>query len=200
MYHLLRKYISDRFSITDESVDFICSHFEMILVKKNQLLLDFDEVCKTYYFVNKGCLRIYTLSSEGNETTRFFAFSGKFGTALPSFIEQNPAREYLRATEKSELLCISRADFYKLVDTIPQFAGVYLGILELGFITAQKRIYGFQGFTAMEKVTWLISDQPDFFRLVSNKLAASYLGMSASTLSRIKAKLCFQYVAPDQSF
>ena len=54
---------------------------------------------------------------------------------------------------------------------------------------AQKRIYSFQGFDALEKVKWLIHHQPNVLLRVSNKMAASYLGISPSTLSRIKAKL-----------
>lgn len=75
---------------------------------------------------------------------------GNFATALPSFIDKKPAREYLQTIEKSELLCISRKDFYNLVETMPEFAKIYTRILELGFIIAQKRIYGFQGFDALE--------------------------------------------------
>ncbi len=189
MYNLLRTYILQRSSISEDKLAFICGHFKLRYAKKNEVLLNFYEISKCYYFVNSGCLRLYTLNSEGIETTRYFAFAGGFGTALPSFIEQTPAHEYLQAIEKSELLYISRTDFYKLVETIPQFASIYLGILELGFITAQKRIYGFQGFTALEKVKWVLNYQPDFLLRVSNKLAASYLGISPSTLSRIKAHI-----------
>mgnify|MGYP005751884017 CR=1 FL=1 len=68
--------------------------------------------------------------------TRFFAFEGGFGTALPSFIEQTSACEYMQTVERSELLRISRDNFYHLVDTVPQFAFIYRQILELGFNTA----------------------------------------------------------------
>ena len=54
---------------------------------------------------------------------------------------------------------------------------------------AQKRIYGFQGFDAVEKVKWIIKFQPQLLLQVSNKMVASYLGMSPSTLSRIKSKI-----------
>ena len=84
---------------------------------------------------------------------------------------------------------ISRADFYFLVNTIPEFARIYTEILELGFINAQKRIYSFQGSDALEKVQWIIKNQPQLLQRVSNKMVASYLGISASTLSRIKARL-----------
>ncbi|TDE07738.1 Crp/Fnr family transcriptional regulator [Flavobacterium sandaracinum] len=189
MYTILKKYINSRTQIKDEEVELICSFFKPLKTKRNEILVRYDEICQQYYFVNKGCIRLFTINKEGIETSRFFAFEGGFGTALPSFIDQQPTYEYLQTIEKSELLVISRADFYHLVATIPQFAMIYREILELGFITAQKRIYGFQGFDALEKVKWIIENQPHFLLRVSNKMAASYLGISPSTLSRIKSKL-----------
>ncbi|WP_276496216.1 Crp/Fnr family transcriptional regulator [Pontibacter litorisediminis] len=189
MYDQLKAFIKSRTSIDEASLEQICSLFEYVKTKRNEHLLYYSEVCQHYYFVNKGCIRLYTINKDGIETTRFFAFEGGFGTALPSLIEQTPAGEYMQTIEKSELLKISRDDFFHLVDTLPQFAFIYRQILELGFVTAQKRIYGFQGFDALEKVQWVIQHQPDFLSRVSNKMAASYLGLSPSTLSRVKARL-----------
>lgn len=87
------------------------------------------------------------------------------------------------------MLVISRTDFYHLVATLPEFAVRYREILELGFIMTQKRIYGFQGFDALEKVKWIITNQPHFLLRVSNKMAASYLEIPPSTLSKIKPTL-----------
>lgn len=189
MFKLLEHYIKSITEIDQLSLDIIFSKFSLIKTSRNEVLVDYDEVCKKHYFVNKGGIRVYTINSEGAETTRYFAFEGEFGTALPSLIDQKPAFEYLKTIEKSELLTISRTDFYFLVDQIPAFGLVYRSILEKGFIIAQKRIYGFQGFSAMEKVIWIKTHQPNFLLRISNKMAASYLGISPSTLSRIKAKL-----------
>jgi hypothetical protein len=71
----------------------------------------------------------------------------------------------------------------------PVFSKLYTEILELGFIVAQKRIYGFQGYDALSKVKWVIKNQPKLLLRVSNKMAASFLGITPSTLSRLKAKL-----------
>jgi CRP-like cAMP-binding protein len=189
MHEKLREYFKNRTEIDDSTLDHICDHFISIKTKRNQFLLREGEICKEYYFVNKGCLRLFTYNREGIETTRYFAFEGAFGTALPSLIKQSPAFEYLQTIEASELLKISRENFFHLVDTVPQFARVYRHILEMGFITAQQRIYGFQGFDAVEKVKWVMNYQPDFLSRVSNKMAASYLGLTPSTLSRVKSKL-----------
>lgn len=189
MFKLLEQYIKSITEIDQQSLNSIFSKFSLVKTRRNEVLVDYDEVCKKHYFVNKGGIRVYTINSEGIETTRYFAFQGEFGTALPSLIDQKPAFEYLKTIEKSELLTISRTDFYLLVDQVPEFALVYRRILEKGFIVAQKRIYGFQGFSAMEKVIWIKTHHPNFLLRISNKMAASYLGISPSTLSRIKAKL-----------
>ncbi|ARS35695.1 Crp/Fnr family transcriptional regulator [Pontibacter actiniarum] len=189
MYSLLEAFLTSRTDIAGDCLKEVCSNFEPLRAKRNEILLPYGTVCQHYYFVNKGCIRLFTINKDGVETTRFFAFEGGFGTALPSFIEQKPAFEYMQAIEKSELLRIAREDFFHLVETIPPFAFIYRQILEQGFITAQKRIYGFQGFDALEKVKWVIEHQPDFLLRVSNKMAASYIGLSPSTLSRVKARL-----------
>lgn len=189
MYATLKEYLNEKTDLNDASIDTICSYFRLISTKRNEILLNSDEIAKEYYFVNKGCIRLFTYSKDGSESSRYFAFQGSFVSALPSFIDQQPAEEYLQTLEKSELLSISRTDFYNLVQEIPQFAKIYTEILETGFITAQKRIYGFQGFDALEKVKWVIKYQPQLLQKVSNKMVASYLGIAPSTLSRIKSKL-----------
>ena len=170
-------------------IDSICNYFTLVKAKSKTILIDYHDVANEYYFINKGCIRIFSLNKDGQESSRYFAFEGNFVAALPSFIDQKPAEEFMQTIEKCELLNISRADFYNLVQTIPEFARIYTEILELGFIVAQKRIYGFQGFDALEKVQWIIKNQPQLLLRVSNKMVASYLGISPSTLSRIKAKL-----------
>lgn len=189
MYQILEDFIKSKAAISPEKLSEICSCFHRIETKRNEILLNYDDICNRYYFINKGCIRLYTISKDGMEHSRYFAFEGNFATALPSFIDQQPAEEFLQTVQKSELLYISRASFYHLVNTIPQFALIYTEILEQGFIMAQKRIYGFQGLDALDKVKWLIKNQPKLLLNISNKMVASYLGISPFTLSRIKSKL-----------
>lgn len=151
MYAQLQNYFTDRISTDAKTFETISNHFKFNTTKRNEMLLLQGEVCKHYYFVNKGCVRLFTINKNGTEGTRYFAFEGAFGTALPSLIEQTPAFEFVQTIEKSELLSISRDSFFHLVDTVPQFAFIYRQILEVSFISAQKRIYGFQGLDALKK-------------------------------------------------
>lgn len=189
MYALLHKYLNAYQTIDDDVFRQVVANFRHLDTKRNQLLLCPGEICRHYYFVNRGCLRLFAANDAGVETTRYFAFEGSFGTALPSFINRQPAFEFIQTIEASELLVIERSRFYHLVDTEPVFGKMYRHILEAAFITAQKRIYGFGGDTALQKLRWVMDYQPRLLNRVSNKMAASFLGITPSTLSRLKQKL-----------
>ena len=122
MYKILENFIKSKAEIDPNSLKEICSYFSIVKTKRNEILLNYDEICQNYYFVNKGAIRLFTTTKEGLEISRYFAFEGNFATALPSFIDQLPAEEFLQTIEKSELLCISRTDFYYLVAKCPHFA------------------------------------------------------------------------------
>jgi CRP-like cAMP-binding protein len=141
------------------------------------------------YFVNTGCIRFYTTNPEGDEMTRYFAFEDKFGTALTSFINQKPSMEFMQSVMRSEVLKIKRQDFYHLVDRIPEVSSVYRNMLEQAYIMSQQRIYGFQGYSALERLKWLMAHHPKILTKLSNKVIASYLGVTQYTLSRLKSEL-----------
>lgn len=189
MYSQLKKYIKTRTEIDDKTLSYICSYFQLKKTKRNELLLKEGEICKHYYFVNKGCTRLFSIADDGEESTRYFHFEEAFGTALSSFINQRPAFEFMQTIEPSELLVINRDDYFHLVDTVPQFSFIYRQILESAYIRSQERIYCFQKLEAIEKVRWVLTNQSKLLTRLSNKMVASYLGLTPPTLSRLKSKL-----------
>lgn len=189
MHEMLYTYFKEKTALDRETFDRIKIHFQPRKAKRNEILLSEGEVCKFNLFVNKGCVRFYSLNEEGIEQTRYFAFEGKFGTSLSSLIDQEPSIEAIQCVEESELLIISRQDFYHLVETVPQVNYIYRDILEMAYITSKKRIYNLQGKNALDRLKWLMEYRPKILSRLSNKLIASYLGITPYTLSRLKARL-----------
>lgn len=189
MHDLLFKYFESKTAISRKEFDSFCHYFQPKHIKRKAFLVMEGTVCHYNYFVNMGCLRIFAVNEEGQENTRYFAFEGKFGTALSSFIEQKPSFEFIQAVEHSTILAIARKDFYHLINTVPQVNFIYRDMLEMAYVTSQKRIYGLQGQTALERLRWLMDYQPKILARLSNKVIASYLGVTPYTLSRLKADL-----------
>jgi CRP-like cAMP-binding protein len=185
----LLQYFQERTSLPAEEFASFKDQFVPLKVKRNEFLLREGEVCNFNLFVSSGTLRMYHIGPEGQEFTRYFAFENKFGTCLTSLIEGKPAFEYIQAVEKSIVLKISKADFLRLVDTVPQVNLIYRNMLEQAYITSQKRIYDFQGKSALERLKWLMSHQPGILNRIPSRLVASYLGVTSYTLSRLKAEL-----------
>jgi CRP-like cAMP-binding protein len=189
IFQQLYNYFNNGVGITSVKFDMIRGYFEAISLKKNQFLLRKGETCRYMYFVNAGCIRFYTINLEGDELTRYFAFEDKFGTALTSFINQKPSMEFMQSVTKSVVLQIKRQDFYHLVDSIPEVTSVYRNMLEQAYIMSQQRIYGFQGYSVLERLKWLMAHHPKILSKLSNKVIASYLGITQYTLSRLKSEL-----------
>lgn len=189
MFDSLYNYFKNGVGITPEQFDNIRGYFEQSILNRNQFLLRAGETCRHMYFVNAGCIRFFTINKEGHEMTRYFAFENKFGTALTSFINQKPSIEFMQSVIRSEVLKIKRQDFYHLVDSMPEVSSVYQNMLEQAYIMSQQRIYGFQGYSALERLKWLMAHHPKILSKLSSKVIASYLGVTQYTLSRLKSEL-----------
>ena len=191
MYQLLTKYLHERITLSEEQFELIFSLFKLRKVQRNEILFNKGQICKHFYFVNKGCIRMFYVHPNGTEITRYFAFEKNFGTAFASFITQKPSLEYIQAVEKSELLSIFRNDFYQILETIPLFEKIYRHILEASHENNSQRIESLLGKNAKERYVSLMKQNPGMTERISNKLVASYLGISPETLSRIKRQFTF---------
>ncbi len=189
MYKQLEYYLKKRASFDNESLSYICKHFKKVTTKRNEVLCSIGQTCKHFYFINKGCLRMYEIDNKGNEVTGYFALEDSIMSAITSFVLQKPSRDFLVSHEPSELLAINRIDFFKLIEELPEFNKVYQQFIEVAFIHSQMRIYSFLGMSGIDKIRWVIEHEPKLLTRISSKAVASYLGMTNSTLSKLRAKL-----------
>ena len=188
-YRLLSEYINLRGPTDESTLGRIAACFSPISFPKKKILVSEGDICHYNYFVNRGCLRFYSVNEAGVENTRYFALDSKFGTALSSFISRQPSFEFIQAVVPTEALRISRDDFYRLVEEIPIVNLIYRDILEMAYVTSQRRIYNLQGQSALERLRWLLDQQPDILSRLPSVMVASYLGVTPHTLSRLKADL-----------
>jgi len=184
----LANYISNIVQLNDEQLDLALSFFKPSSHAKYEHLVSEGAVGQYMNYVNKGCLRIYFLREDGQEATRHFAFENQFATGLASFITESPSLENLQVMEDSELLRISRKDFYYLLNVIPAWEKFYRYYLENAYINNlqifQREITKDAGLRYKE----LLDRNPEVVRRLSNKVVASYLNMSPETLSRMKSR------------
>jgi len=187
MYEQLKKYLRHNITVGDDILNEIVQCFKPVYFKKNSILLSNGDICDTFYFINKGCMRTYYLTLNGSEKTRYIAVEGIVITALNSFISQKPSFEFIDILEDVELLCINRTTFYTLIEKLPEWKQYYLKLLEFAYIYQNKKIEELVTLSAGERYALLMKEHPGYIKRLSNKILASYLDITQETLSRLKS-------------
>jgi len=189
MYDQLANFILGKTAIAEPDMQVVLSLFKPVEFSKNEILLDEGKTAKNFFFVVKGCLRLYSLQPNGSEATGYVVFENMFMAGLYGFITQEPTYERIQALEDTTLLCISRENFYYLLDQVPGWEKFYRSLLEFAYVVKSQRLFSFLALDATERYQLLLKENPQVAERLSNKMVANYLGISQEALSRLKGKL-----------
>ncbi|MBD1365316.1 cyclic nucleotide-binding domain-containing protein [Mucilaginibacter sp. ZT4R22] len=189
MIHLLRQHIQTRLGNDVSGLEDVLTTFKERHIKRGELVVRQGENCDHVYYIASGCLQVFVYDADVNETTRDIVIEDNWCADLISFGGSQPATENIKAVEPCILLAINRADFYHLMQTVPQFDKVYRQILEASYANSVYRINTFVSLSALDRIKWLMDYRPKLMSRLSSKLIASYLGISQETFSRLKAKI-----------
>ncbi len=152
-----------------------------------QQLLQPGQVARRLYFVEQGLVRGYALYA-GREVSSWFMKEGDFVISVVSFFAQQPADEYLELLEPSVLLSIEYAQLQALYRAFPEFNYVGRVLTERYYVLSEQRAYQLRTLPAKERYEQLVQAFPQLVQRIPLKHLASHLGISAETLSRLRAK------------
>lgn len=174
--------------LPDESeAELIAKHLSVKKVLKKEQLVMKGQVCKSLYFVVKGCLHTYYTTDKGEEFTRCIALEDSFCWSIPSFLRQTPATENIEALMDGELVVIPHSSFLELCEQSRWFRYGYQVVLENLCISYAERVENLLTLSAGERYRRLLQQSPRIVGQLPNKTVASYLGITQESLSRIKA-------------
>ena len=189
MYPLLEECLRTHVNISDEQIAVFASKLKSKKTKRGETLLEAGNICRHIYFVNQGCLRVFLMDDTGKESTRFLIPEGRFGTAFPSFILQEPSPAFIQSIEPSELFYLTYHEFRSLSEILPGWEKLYISNLEHDYIASIRRIESLITMNAKERYALLMEDNPALIQRLPSKIIADYLGISQETLSRLKSKI-----------
>ena len=99
-----------------------------------------------------------------------------------------PSKYNIDAIEDSEILLLKKEDFEIIRKTIPAFNDFVNETLKKNLVFLQERIHVGLSLSAEEKYSNFISKYPSISNRVPLHMIASYLGVSAETLSRVRSQ------------
>ncbi|KOY87127.1 cyclic nucleotide-binding protein [bacterium 336/3] len=184
----LEQYIESYFGIAHLDVLQTMSQlFKPAKLAKGDFYLKTGEYCNKMSFIRSGLLRIF-VNTDGKEVTQWISSKGYFVTDLASFIFETPARWNIQALTEVEVFTISKENYQKLGEIVPQWHILEKLFIAKCFIFLEDRIFSHLSMSAEERYEHFFEHNKELFHQVPLQYIASMLGMTPETFSRIRKK------------
>ena len=156
--------------------------------EQEHLLLPGDRIYELF-FVCEGLLRFYYLADNGTESNKAFIAEDQFAGPLAASALDLPVIYGVQTLEPTTLLAARYADFVTLFEEHPVFDRLGRKLMEWMVVQKELRERVALHQTARERYLAFVQQYPQFAQRVPQYHIASYLGMTAESLSRLRRKL-----------
>ncbi len=184
----LIQHIKNTTEIKAEDEEKILRFFKPLHVGKKETIQEADQLCKSMFFVVKGCLRMFFLDDKGTQHTTQFAIENWWLTDVLAFHNQKVSEFCIQGVEKSEVLTIHYSSYEQLLLEFPQMERYFRIIYQKAFGASQVRMKYQHDFSREEMYHHFAKHYPGFIQRVPQYLLASFLGFTPEYLSELRKK------------
>lgn len=175
-------------NFSPEELELVFAQFDQVAFRKNDFLIEKDKSANYYYFLELGFLRSYTIDLEGNDiTTKFFSESD-IVIDWHSYFLKKPCKESIQALTNGICWKIHFNDFMNLFH-IEAFREVGRTRLIKNYFELKNRSISVIADQAKDRYLNLIREKPSIVQNVPLKHIATYLGITDTSLSRIRKEI-----------
>ncbi len=157
-------------------------------IDRYENLVEPGDIEDRLFLVLQGVLGLY-LAKDNKEYYVDFRIRGQFASAIISFIKEIPSELGLKALKPSKVVSIPRSIVYDLYDKDISVNKLGRKYIENELVKEIRRSNQMYIYSAEERYLNLLKNEPDFASQVPLKYLASYLGMEAESLSRIRGRM-----------
>jgi CRP-like cAMP-binding protein len=167
----------------------IAATFTPRLIAKNEYFLKEGRASNEYLFLDHGFMRAFAHDTEGNDVTTNFYSDKQVVFEVSSFFNRSIARENIQAVIDSAGWTITYEQLNMLFHTLPEFREFGRHILVKGYASLKTRMLSMITETAEARYESLLKTNPEILQHAQLKHIASYLGVTDTSLSRIRKEI-----------
>ena len=186
MTNALRDFLA--FYIHDEDPGAFLQKFKKATISKGELLLSPGKACSYLAFIEQGSFRVYYYDLHDKEITTWFSFSEMVVTDLLGFYTTGKAQFYVEAMEDSVIYKINKANLENLYHDHPAYLDFGRKFAEEALTMLMQRTMSLHTKSAEERYKELLTI-PGYMQKIPLKHLASYLGITDTSLSRIRKQI-----------
>lgn len=158
-------------------------------VKKGEHLARSGDINYRIVIVVKGLLRHYIIDDEGNEKTMLFVTEKQNSASIETIVRDQVCTENIVAEENSILLSFDHRRAQKVATKSKGLVILQNQRLKTSLYHAVERLRQHTVLSPEERFTLFYTEYPKLGQRVKQKHLASYLGVTPTSLSRMKRRL-----------
>jgi CRP/FNR family transcriptional regulator, anaerobic regulatory protein len=189
MHENLLSVIRQRVTLSDSDIDLCTQYFEPVSFPKNRIIEEEGRVPQYLYFVVSGYMRLFYYNDNGDEITTHINCPPGFITAYFNFIGQTKASENVECITDCELLRITKNDLDLVTSKSEAFKDFSIWVFQQSIAYNENRSKELATLSAEQRYQNLIENYPHILHNVPLQYIASFLGMNAKSLSRIRKQI-----------
>ncbi|MBO6213412.1 Crp/Fnr family transcriptional regulator [Algoriella sp.] len=186
---IINNYFKSLFPIENDVVEKITATFCEFELDKNQILIDQNTISTKTYFLEKGYVRSYTLNEDNEEVTTNIFYAPCFVNDFLSFFRKEPTKEVYQTISTCSFWETSLENVQNNFHNIPDFREFSRLLFVINYYKLNDRVIALTSQKAETRYLNLLQKHPDIFQHVPLKIIASYLGITNSSLSRIRKEI-----------
>ncbi len=174
--------LSDRSRMAIDNIAVRC------IYPKHSLILDAGQICRSFYVIDKGMVRLFYYK-DGRDVTEHFHGDGRIMYCIESLFLGKPTELMIEAIENTELYELDYSELNNLCDINVEIGRMCRHFFEIALIISQSKADAWRFETAKEKYLRFLEDYPDVAKRASVSQIATYLFMTPETLSRVRSEI-----------
>ena len=167
----------------------IASSVKIKTIKKDEYLIKEGELNYQVVMVLKGLFRHYIIDKNGLDKTILFVPEKKMTGSSATYLHHHPSTENVVALEDSLVLMMDNRVFDKIAANNIRLLKMQNQALKQIISSNVDNIAFLTVYTPEERYAYFSKTYPDLEQRIKQKHLSSYLGITATSLSRIRARM-----------
>ena len=176
------------FFLNEELEEVFLAH-EKVNFRKGDFMLKEGKTANEYYILEKGLARSFVDDFDGNEVTTHFFTEDEIVIEVSSLFQRIPSQENIVCITDCECWKLTFEDFQELFHKIPNLREWGRAWMSQQLFVYKQRWVEMFTLSATKRYLNLLEHKPKVVQLAPLKQIASYLGITDTSLSRIRKEL-----------
>lgn len=185
----LIKYLLQFGNLNQQQIELIKSKGVFKGLKKDEYYVEAGKIPQEVIFLTEGIFRITYYTRKAEEVTKYFIEENNFVVDIDSYNQQIPSSGYAQAITDAKFIVFSRAAMEELSMTIIGWDAIIAKITSKGLAEKVNKISSMMPEDATQRYLSFLQKYPNLANRIPLSYLASYLGITQSSLSRIRKNI-----------